>query len=350
VLCLKMIGHTVWSSSQDSTIFVWDKNTWKVLKVLKQKEDVVTCLEVAGKRVWSASSIGNIKIWNKKHYKSMRELKVDASVGSMLWMGPNHMWIGTDKSVIILDATSTKCVTLPGHTAMVHGIVKVNDMVWTCSSDKSVKIWSESGRLIKTIEGHSGRVFSIICIGETHVWTSSWDTSIIIWNAKDFTFQQELKGLHKDAITSLLPIERDAHVGCVWSGSWDASVGCWKYKNYVHAPLIHPIINMQGFMLKQGGEIKTWKTRWFVLSKGYLSYYESRYDEEPIHSVNVRSCPLREEPPEVVGRRFCFSIESFEPRKSIERRKFVMCCDSEEDRRSWVEQLRIYSVSARKSF
>jgi hypothetical protein len=26
-------------------------------------------------------------------------------VGSMLWMGPSNMWVGTDKSVIVLDAT-----------------------------------------------------------------------------------------------------------------------------------------------------------------------------------------------------------------------------------------------------
>jgi WD40 repeat protein len=67
---------------------------------------------------------------------------------------------------------------------MVHGMAKIGDTVWTCSSDKSIKIWSESGRLIKTLEGHSGRVFSLIPIGEAHVWSCSWDTTLIIWNAK----------------------------------------------------------------------------------------------------------------------------------------------------------------------
>ena len=38
-----------------------------------------------------------------KDFKSYRDFKVDGAVGCMLFMPPNKMWIGTDKSIVILD-------------------------------------------------------------------------------------------------------------------------------------------------------------------------------------------------------------------------------------------------------
>jgi len=341
VFCLKLIGNGVWSCSHDRTIAIWDKTTYKLVRILKQK-DYITCLEPAGNKMWIGSSMGDIKILKKKDFKSYRDYKVDGAVGSMLFIAPNRMWIGTDRSIVILDTNNTTCTTLNGHTGMVHSLVKVGNNIWSCSSDKTIRVWSENGDMLKEIAGHSGRVFSLLNVGDAHVWSCSWDSSIMIWDTQNCSFIQELKGLHSDAVSALVPIEKDSKVECVWSASWDMSIGCWKYKVPQTIASKRDIIDHEGMLLKQGGEIKNWKHRYFVLSKGNLSYYEKAGDEEPIHTINIRGCPLYDEPAEFAGKRFCFSIDSVEPRKNIERRRYIMSCDSQDDKAAWMEALKMY--------
>ncbi len=38
--------------------------------------------------------------------------------------------------------------------------------------------------MLKEIAGHSGRIFGLLNIGDVHVWSCSWDASIMIWNAQ----------------------------------------------------------------------------------------------------------------------------------------------------------------------
>jgi serine/threonine protein kinase len=44
-----------------------------------------------------------------------------------------------------------------------------------------------------------------------------------------------------------------------------------------------------GYMMKEGGSIKTWKKRWFVLKDGELSYYKSDKDKEVTGVITLDS-------------------------------------------------------------
>lgn len=46
----------------------------------------------------------------------------------------------------------------------------------------------------------------------------------------------------------------------------------------------------EGFLTKQGGFVKNWKTRWFVLQKMNLKYYRLRSDSQPIRDIDLRDC------------------------------------------------------------
>jgi hypothetical protein len=53
-----------------------------------------------------------------------------------------------------------------------------------------------------------------------------------------------------------------------------------------------PILK-QGILRKQGGQYKSWKDRWFTLTKDCLSYYKSLETEEPIKRIalkDIKSC------------------------------------------------------------
>ena len=54
-----------------------------------------------------------------------------------------HVFVGTERLLLMLDI-QTFAVTkeMDSHTNMIHNIIRVDDHIWTCSSDKTLKVWS----------------------------------------------------------------------------------------------------------------------------------------------------------------------------------------------------------------
>jgi len=101
----------------------------------------------------------------------------------------------------------------------------VNENVWSCSSDKTICVWTKEGTRVKKMEGHMNKVFALAQLNEETVWSGSWDTYIFVWDATNLSFVDKLKA-HEDAVTVLLPIRSPQFVD-LWSGSADRSVRSW---------------------------------------------------------------------------------------------------------------------------
>ncbi|KAM4707885.1 dual adapter for phosphotyrosine and 3-phosphotyrosine and 3-phosphoinositide [Discoglossus pictus] len=46
----------------------------------------------------------------------------------------------------------------------------------------------------------------------------------------------------------------------------------------------------EGYLTKQGGRVKSWKTRWFILSRNELKYYKDQMSPEPIRTLDLSEC------------------------------------------------------------
>lgn len=46
----------------------------------------------------------------------------------------------------------------------------------------------------------------------------------------------------------------------------------------------------EGFLTKQGGLVKTWKTRWFTLHRNELKYFKDQMSPEPIRILDLTEC------------------------------------------------------------
>ncbi|CAL9686549.1 unnamed protein product [Knipowitschia caucasica] len=46
----------------------------------------------------------------------------------------------------------------------------------------------------------------------------------------------------------------------------------------------------EGYLIKQGALVKSWKQRWFTLSRYELKYFRDRECEEPIRTLDLRAC------------------------------------------------------------
>lgn len=51
-----------------------------------------------------------------------------------------------------------------------------------------------------------------------------------------------------------------------------------------------PLASKSGFLTKQGGSVKNWKTRWFVLVRNEFSYFADRSSDKPIRTLNIEEC------------------------------------------------------------
>ncbi|KAJ8336303.1 hypothetical protein SKAU_G00396460 [Synaphobranchus kaupii] len=46
----------------------------------------------------------------------------------------------------------------------------------------------------------------------------------------------------------------------------------------------------EGYLVKQGAVVKSWKTRWFTLNRNQLKYFKDKMFDEPIRTLDLTSC------------------------------------------------------------
>jgi cytohesin len=117
--------------------------------------------------------------------------------------------------------------------------------------------------------------------------------------------------------------------------------------------LMHTFFNpvKEGWLLKQGGRVKNWKRRWFILNDNCLYYFEYTTDKEPkgiipLENVQVREVPATHKP-------HCFEIHSVgndiikacktdSEGKVVEGKHNVykMSASSVEDRDDWMRHIK----------
>jgi len=93
-----------------------------------------------------------------------------------------------------------------------------------------------------------------------------------------------------------------------------------------------------GFLTKQGGAIKTWKRRWFVLKGSKLWYFKSRTDTSAKGFIELEATTLvRDESANNKKKKTMFSIQA---RGLKGRRVFMMYADTQQESAEWIEAIR----------
>jgi len=88
----------------------------------------------------------------------------------------------------------------------------------------------------------------------------------------------------------------------------------------------------EGFLTKQGGSIKTWRRRWFVLKEKKLVYFKTRNDLEATGVIELEPDSFVKDERDK-KRRFMFSV-------GTSRRVFFIVADNEKDMLSWIEGIK----------
>lgn len=87
-----------------------------------------------------------------------------------------------------------------------------------------------------------------------------------------------------------------------------------------------------GWLVKEGGSIKTWKKRWFVLKEGVLSYFKKQGDTEPAGSIDMTTSSGVKSGSDKGKHKVIFEIVT-------PSRTYAFSCETEDERKEWMEAL-----------
>lgn len=72
------------------------------------------------------------------------------------------------------------------HVDTVRRIVRVQNKVFSASSDGTIKVWDlESGKLVNTLSGHKGYVWALYSVG-SYVISGGWDGRVVVWDSDSY--------------------------------------------------------------------------------------------------------------------------------------------------------------------
>lgn len=91
-------------------------------------------------------------------------------------------------------------------------------------------------------------------------------------------------------------------------------------------------VDKEGYLVKEGGIIKSWQKRWFVLKDGTLYYFKTHESQDPRGYIPLSGCKVK---PAVnyTSRQFCFSISH------PKNRTYYLCAKDQEELEDWVATL-----------
>ncbi|CAN0142974.1 unnamed protein product [Lampetra planeri] len=118
--------------------------------------------------------------------------------------------------------------------------------------------------------------------------------------------------------------------------------GTYPPKMPMTSDRVSSLAGKSGYMVKQGGRVKSWKKRWFVLERNELKYYNNQADDKPIDTLRLSRCSKVEQDISQ-NKGNCF-------RMVFPERTYYMHTTTPEEREHWMELLQFKLVRRRFRF
>lgn len=131
-----------------------------------------------------STSMGKLQQLEDRQAKIQREV-VDARHGVSFVMNELQHVQGQLGVAGTMDSQHLfKCKgTFVGHTGPVWALCIAGDMLFSASSDNTIKVWdTASFKCLNTLTGHDGIVLALAAQGEKSLWSGSVDHSLKLWD------------------------------------------------------------------------------------------------------------------------------------------------------------------------
>ncbi|KAK0845389.1 hypothetical protein LTR03_007446 [Friedmanniomyces endolithicus] len=274
-------GNTLALCLGDS-IVLRDTATGEVTQRLSghHKEVTAAVFSPDNKTVWSTSKDSTLRLWDIATEKEMQkqELALPVEERSLAFSFDNKTIAhGSGEFIILRDAaTGVQKWKLVGHTHVITAVAFLLDgrTVVSGSADLTVRLWDvKTGEENEKLTGHTDRVACVAGSSDSRTIASgSWDLTVRLWDAGTGMQKQTFTG-HSGAIFA---IAFSADGKTIASGSWDRTVRLWdalmsvetqklegpeKSDPSLNSPVSAMCVSLDGQVIASGsldGSIRLW--------------------------------------------------------------------------------------------
>lgn len=166
IMALQFIDNILATGSYDATIKIWDLDTGEVLRTLHGHTSGVRCLQFDDNKLISGSLDKTLKVWNWRTGECMATHTGHTEGVISLHFDQKLVASGSaDHTVRVWNFKEKTTSVLRGHADWVNSvrIDSASRTLFTASDDCTINLWDlDTGRVIRTYEGHVGHVQSVV--------------------------------------------------------------------------------------------------------------------------------------------------------------------------------------------
>lgn len=227
-------GHSILTGSWDTQAKIWNAQSGQFMMKLKDPKSAVLGFSFSkdGNRILTANYDGTAKVWDAKTGWEQFTLKGHSGRVTAALFYPDGQRIVTssfDGTVRVWDArTDHACLNLAKNNGYAVAISRNGTHIVTGNNDHTVKVWdARSGRLLRTLSGHSKDVLSVAFSPEGQwIASGSADGTAKVWEVATGRLLQTVIG-HRAGVNAVAFTPDGVRLV---TGSDDMTAAVWDWR------------------------------------------------------------------------------------------------------------------------
>ncbi|MHA1271158.1 MAG: ADP-ribosylation factor-like protein [Candidatus Helarchaeota archaeon] len=218
----------IYSGSDDKTVRVWDKLSFKEVAILQGHSDSVNAVASDDRYIYTGSSDNTIRVWDKISFNELMILKGHSDSVKAVTFDDRYIYSGSeDKTIRVWNkVTFRKVAILKGHSSSVNAVASDDLYIYSGSDDRTVRVWDKySFKKVATLKGHSSAVYTMAS-DDQYIYSGSYDRTVRIWDKFSFKEIAILYG-HSDSVKAMSSDDQ-----YIYSGSYDRTVRIWDKSSF----------------------------------------------------------------------------------------------------------------------